>query len=84
MDEPSQYPVLIIGREIVGTGSSRYMRFRLSLPPNLHHTLADGTVVDYVNTRYSYVEGLRTALLQEFASLDLPMLDSKRLMGSLR
>mmetsp|Transcript_8050 Transcript_8050/g.14561 ORF Transcript_8050/g.14561 Transcript_8050/m.14561 type:complete len:846 (+) Transcript_8050:249-2786(+) len=83
MEEPPLFPVLIIGREIVGTGTSRYVSFRLSLPPNLHHQSPDGENIDYVNTRYSYVEGLRTALLQEFPSLDLPMLDSKRLMGSL-
>ena len=64
-------------------GSSRYVSFRLSLPANLHTTLADGSTLDYVNTRYSYVEALRTSLLQSFPALDLPVLDSKRLLGSL-
>ncbi len=80
---PPAYPVLIIGREIMGTGSARYVSFRLSLPANLHHNAPTGELIDYVNTRYSFVEALRTTLLQEYPALELPMLDSKRLMGSL-
>ena len=29
--------VLICGREICGTGTGRYVSFRLTLPNNLHH-----------------------------------------------
>ena len=83
MSDIDPYPTLVIGREVRGQGTARYVSFRLSLPANLHHDLPDGTTVDYVNTRYSYVEALRTALLQAYPTLDLPMLDSKRLIGSL-
>eukprot|EP00520_Triparma_pacifica_P006121 CAMPEP_0118657612 /NCGR_PEP_ID=MMETSP0785-20121206/14114_1 /TAXON_ID=91992 /ORGANISM="Bolidomonas pacifica, Strain CCMP 1866" /LENGTH=814 /DNA_ID=CAMNT_0006550547 /DNA_START=63 /DNA_END=2503 /DNA_ORIENTATION=- len=86
MDDQQQnlsYPVLVIGREIKGQGSSRFVSFRLSLPAMLHTTLSDGSTLNYVNTRYSYVEALRTSLLQAYPTLDLPMLDSKRLLGTL-
>jgi len=76
------YDSLIVGREIIGKGSSRYVSFRISLPVAYQRT-ENGKLIDYFKTRYSFVEALRNALLAERPALDLPPLDTKRLIGGM-
>jgi len=81
------YDCLIIGREIIGQGSQRYVSFRISLPSSHYHR-EHNRLIDHFNTRYSYVEALRQNLLEYLAldgmtALDLPVLDAKRLVGGM-
>ena len=76
--EINPYYVLVTGRAVIGTGNSRFVQFRLSLPPS-HYS---GDIMHF-HTRYSFVESLRAGLVAQFQPIELPPLDSKRIMGSL-
>ena len=82
MDVYAAYDTLIVGREIIGKGSSRFVSFRISLPEAYHRT-EDGVLIDFTSTRYSFVEALRAMLLESCPTLELPPLDSKRLIGGM-